>query len=124
MNPFTQAMLLAATVRAEEQPMNLYTLDANRNPVPCTDTIRWCQWMQTADRKVDLTVIGPVDVSTVFLGLDHSHGQGSPLLWETMTFSDDLNGPPQEQDRCSGTWADAQAMHDRMVDKIRNPQDT
>lgn len=30
--------------------------------------------------------VGPVEVSTIFLGMDHSFGSGDPVLWETMIF--------------------------------------
>ena len=30
--------------------------------------------------------MGPVEVSTIFLGMDHSFGSGDPVLWETMIF--------------------------------------
>jgi hypothetical protein len=60
--------------------------------------------------------VGGYTVSTVFLGLDHQHGDGPPLLFETLVF-----GPAQhdgDMDRCS-TWDEAEAMHERMVAKIK-----
>lgn len=52
-------------------------------------------------RRVARTVIhieggSSLVISTVFLVLDHSHGQGDdPVLWETMIFG----GPTEGQDR-------------------------
>lgn len=65
-----------------------YTLDAAGNPVQCDDLLEWAQWMQDAERTVALTHFGDgsIDVSTVFLGLDHSFGRAAPVLWETMVF--------------------------------------
>ena len=38
-------------------------------------------------RRIGLTEIGPYVVSTVFLALDHSFGEGPPVLFETMVFT-------------------------------------
>lgn len=55
-------------------------------------------------------------VSTVFLGLDHQWQDGPPLVFETMIF----NGPIHEyQDRCS-TWAQAEMMHEKAVQIIKD----
>jgi hypothetical protein len=39
-------------------------------------------------RKIALTTIGKVDVSTVFLCVNHNYSPGAPILFETMTFGD------------------------------------
>lgn len=84
-----------------------YILD-NHKPVP-VDLMTWARWFEKHhnDRHVALDKVGDVRVSTVFLGLDHSFGDGPPLLFETMIFGgvhDDF------QNRCS-TWEEAEAMH-------------
>lgn len=72
--------------------------------------------MQTANRRVREDLLaGGVRVSTVFLGLDHSYGDGPPLLFETMVFGGPLD---QEQDRCA-TWEDAEQMHEKLVVRAR-----
>ena len=70
-----------------------YILDENGNPVLETDILKWGKWMQKADRHIafDRLPMG-VQVSTVFLGLDHSFSDGDPVLWETMIF-----GGPHDQ---------------------------
>jgi hypothetical protein len=64
-----------------------YILNSEGDPVPAMDIVTWGRWMQEADRHVahDNLPDG-VRVSTVFLGLDHSFGEGAPVLWETMVF--------------------------------------
>jgi hypothetical protein len=58
-----------------------------QTPIECPDLMEWGQWMQTADRHVDKTMVGDVKVSTVFLGLDHRFGdEDRPILFETMIF--------------------------------------
>lgn len=48
------------------------------------DLIKWAMWMEKANRTVFLDKVGPAEVSTVFLGLDHNHLGGDPILFETM----------------------------------------
>jgi len=65
-----------------------YILDANGNPVVCTDLIEWATWYETAEfRRLAFDQVGEVKISTVFLGLDHNFAMtGPPILWETMIF--------------------------------------
>jgi len=52
------------------------------------DLLGWASWLETADRHIGFTELesGTVKVSTVFLGLNHSFGEGPPVLFETMIF--------------------------------------
>lgn len=84
-------------------------------PVLEPDLDKWAAWIEKAERHVGDTMIGDSRVSTVFLGLDHSFGNGSPVLWETMIFGGPLD---QEQERCGGGWKDAEAMHQRWVKRV------
>lgn len=70
-----------------------YILDESGNPMPEPDLMKWAQWFQEADgaRHVAKDHIAGYMVSTVFLGLDHSHGGPVPLLYETMIFGGDLD---------------------------------
>lgn len=80
----------------------------NREVVP-VDLMTWAKWFENADdRRIAETIIGGARVSTVFLGIDHSFGNGSPLLFETMIFGGHLDG---YQTRCS-TMAEAETMHE------------
>jgi len=104
---------------AAPDAMNLYyMLDADRVPVPC-DLATWLGWMETADRTVKKTNLGDViDVSTVFLGLNHNFGGvGLPLLFETMVF----RYPSREGRLCAQypTWAAAVAGHAEVVRHLR-----
>lgn len=89
-----------------------------QTPVPC-DLMEWAQWMETEDRHVARTrILDLVEVSTVFLGLDHSFYSGPPVLFESMAFW--LGEGGYEQDRCS-TWDQAEAMHWHMVAEVQKP---
>jgi hypothetical protein len=92
-----------------------FILDGHK-PVPCEDLLTWGQWMADADRRVALTLQGDVEVSTVFLGLDHSFGT-RPLLFESMLF---IAGEGRDCVRYS-TWAEAEAGHAKLVKQVWSP---
>tara|TARA_Y100000034_G_scaffold14022_1_gene14630 strand:+ start:322 stop:642 length:321 start_codon:yes stop_codon:yes gene_type:complete len=81
------------------------------------DIMKWGKWFANADRIVGKTNIGDVEVSTVFLGIDHNYsGDGSPLLFETMVFGGVLD---QEMDRYS-TWGEAELGHSVIVEEVQS----
>ena len=107
-----------------------YTL-IGQTPVPCdpfdlhtpegiAGLIEWARWGEIpGNRNVAFTrILGICYVSTVFLGLDTGFGRGRPILFESMTFWSGDGG--NEQDRCC-TWAEAEAMHARMVAEVSRP---
>jgi hypothetical protein len=86
----------------------LYVLDAAGTPQPASDVRRWGQWYRTADRIVAQDTFGDVQVSTVFLGIDHNfRADGPPVLWESMIFG----GPLDQEQRRYTSRADAEAGH-------------
>ena len=98
---------------------SMYILDHHTSVPIDTSTkeglSKWEQWMSKADRLVAKTQINDsIEVSTVFLGLDHNHYGGEPVLFETMVFRD---GHGVEMDRCC-TWEEAEAMHEKMVRQV------
>ncbi len=86
----------------------------DKHPVIENNSLMWATWMQTADRTVNKTQIGDVEVSTVFMGRDHQFGESLPLFFETRIFGGKHDG---YIDRYS-TWAEAIAGHDKAVDKV------
>ena len=93
----------------------LYYRLEGHEPVAVADGLEWAVFFETADRTVARDAVGPVEVSTVFLGIDHRWGEGLPLLFETMVFGGPLDG---EQVR-SATWADAVAGHAQMLQRVK-----
>ncbi len=91
-----------------EQPRHAKLVNGEIVPVTL---LEWARSFETADRKVAFTEIGDIRISTVFLGLDHSYGDGPPLWFETMTFGGEHDN---EQDRYT-TLEEAMRGHDRMV---------
>lgn len=83
-----------------------YRLEGH-TPVPLESIAQWAEWFERADRTVSHNVVNGVEVSTVFLGLNHGFAHGPPLLFETMIFGGFHDG---YQRRCS-TWAEAENLH-------------
>ena len=93
-------------------------LNSAHDVVEC-DLITWAQMFESSEaRRVARDSIDGVDVSTVFLGLDHSFGNGPALWFETMVFGGPLD---QEMERYT-TWAEAVAGHEDMVERVRGCQ--
>ena len=63
-----------------------YVLDESGNPLQEPDVIKWARWFETAERHIGNDRVGDVQISTVFLALDHSFADGPPVLWETLIF--------------------------------------
>lgn len=59
-----------------------------------------------------------IEISTVWLGLDHQYGDGPPIIFETMAFG--LGREEEDIDRYS-TEAEAIAGHERMIQKYKEP---
>jgi hypothetical protein len=91
-----------------------YWILEGREPKACT-VEEWAVWFQAADRTVKRTKIrDTVEVSTVFLGLDHSFGSGdAPVLFETMIFGLPDEHPDRDYQERYCTWDEASAGHVR-----------
>lgn len=89
-----------------------------RRPVLVPDLIEWATWMEAADRHVARTEFSAgVEVSTVFLGLDHRFsGNGPPLLFETIVFG--LNMENDAMMWRYSSWDDAVTGHNATVRKV------
>ena len=98
----------------------LYVLDEHGEPQAMAgprDILAWAHSFEIEERRVAREQVGLSTVSTVFLGVDHSHTHGGPpILWETMVFDGRLNGSCT---RCSGSREQALAMHQRMVKLVQ-----
>ena len=90
---------------------------------PVYDLIAWGRWMQDHSRRIERTRVGDIIISTVFLGLDHSHGNRPPILFETMCFRDKNRNPKSgvAMDDCMeryATYDEAIIGHNKMVEFI------
>ncbi len=103
---------------APERMPRHYILDANNKPIYCKALLLWAEFMKKADvRTVAKTRIKEVEISTVFLGLDHNYlsPDGPPILYETMVFGGEHD---QDMERYA-TREEAEAGHKRMVEKLK-----
>lgn len=90
-----------------------------RKVVPC-GLMEWATWMGEANRSVARTDVSGYHISTVFVGL-------LPQVWETTVFPGKprmVDGKPVDcldvdQERCDGSWEQAEEMHRRMVAKVK-----
>lgn len=72
------------------------------------------------NRRVAREVLGDeVEVSTVFLVINHQFLDGPPMLFETMIFG----GPFDQYQWRYPTWDEAQAGHRRVVEALRAGND-
>ena len=91
-----------------------YRLNQNHEAMPTTrmDGGVW----DPAHRIIKQEYVAPdIWISTVFLVIDHSYGDGPPLLFETMVFR---KGSGEECERCS-TYEQALDQHRTMVARIQ-----
>ena len=72
----------------DQQSHGRYILDEHGEPTPEPDLKKWNSWCQSRPERTDWIVgktpVGGIVVSTVFLALDDIHGEGPPMLYETM----------------------------------------
>jgi hypothetical protein len=102
-----------------------YYILVGQTVVPC-GLMEWAVWFEEnpdARRVAYARVLDMVEVSTVFMGLDHSFERfrnpaAPPILFESMAFWPGRDG--YEQERCS-TWVEAEAMHARIVRHVASP---
>lgn len=69
--------------------------------VPCPDLMQWGEWHEKANRHIGKDERAGIQISTVFLGIDHGFpwdkeqkADYKPVLWETMIF-----GGPFDQEQ-------------------------
>jgi hypothetical protein len=99
--------------------MNDHAILQDGEIVP-VDLLTWALWFKDDEaRRVGWTEINGVEVSTVFLGLNHNFMPGGAPLWfETMIFGGEHD---QYQERYS-TLEEAMRGHDRAVALVKQSQ--
>lgn len=91
-----------------------YVLDGH-TPAPEPDVLKWAlSFENRGARRVAFTERDGVQVSTVFIGINHRFGAGPPLLFETLVFGGPLD---DNMDRYS-TWDEAEAGHAAMCQRV------
>lgn len=57
--------------------------DYDGNPISLR---QWCYLVESRERIIAQDHVGDYFLSTVWIGLDHSWGEGPPIIFETMLF--------------------------------------
>lgn len=106
---------------------HMYVL-IGQTPVPVENPMELASmFSDDSQRRVALSKVGPVTVSTVFLGINHQFGSGPPILFETMAWIDmehDMYDVRYKvswndyQTRCA-TWAEAEVMHHKAIEHFQ-----
>jgi hypothetical protein len=98
--------------------MNYTYILKDHVPVPIDNLMEWDRWRKSNIEQflVAKTSVSPeVDVSTIFLSLDHDlSGKGPPVLFETMIFG----GEHDRECWRYSTWEQAEAGHKRVVEEL------
>jgi len=93
----------------------------------CENALEAAMHFENDNRNVRATETALHHISTVFLGHDHSHGRGGPLLFETMVFEKDETADARSRIQYDGqigimdryaTWDEAEAGHDRIHGEV------
>jgi hypothetical protein len=90
-----------------------YVLDGHR-PMPAKNLLEWDRMFTNVHGRIvaRTRISKEVEVSTVFLGIDHNFGDhGPPLLFETCIFGGAQDGWMQR----TSTWEDAERWHTEAV---------
>lgn len=93
-----------------------YYYDRNGDPMSMLDWTR--RFEDNTYKRVAFDQVGDIDISTVWLGLDHNFsGTGSPLIFETIVFG----GPPDVDNETQryATEAEARAGHAAWLERAR-----
>lgn len=98
---------------------NLYYILDGHRPVPVADVREAERILSGNERSVARTAVGEHKVSTVFLVIDHNFmGEGDPVLFETMVFSEE-NKEIDGFTRRYSTWEQAEQGHKELVKMVQ-----
>lgn len=90
----------------------------NDGRIKQVDLLTWALWIEKDEnRVVKQECVGESMISTIFLGLDYNLAPTGPIiLWETMIFGGPMN---QYIERCAGNREQAEAMHQKVLERVR-----
>ena len=96
-----------------------YALDENHVPYPVTieEAVRLGYFQKDRDDlvRVGRTKVGPYEISTVFLIMNHAHCDSDSVLFETQVFSESDSIDDNFFIKRYTTWEDALKGHTRFV---------
>ena len=83
---------------------------------------QWSKRFNDPERIIAQQTIGDYWISTVWLGLDHSHHYGPPLIFETMVFDADRSSGYEHRMVRYTTLEEAKAGHARLAAVLKRLQ--
>jgi hypothetical protein len=111
-------------LRSRGLPAEPLYYDRDGKPLRLGD---WAEAMRDLDyKRVARDFVGHIEVSTVWLGLDHSYvGGGTPIIFETMCFVWVGGERVTDDERMEryATEAEARAGHERIVAQVKAQQE-
>lgn len=96
-----------------------YAILDGKKVVPVDSLELWAKFFEGHNRQIKKDKVGRVQVSTVFLGLDHSWGHGPSLWFETMIFG----GEHDEFCKRYASYAEAEVGHEQALEMVKGPKD-
>lgn len=93
------------------KPGKFYKLDKDHNAIPCS-LMEWNNFFEENDRTVRNDTINDLNISTVFLGINHDIF-GGLYIFETMIF--DKNGEALHYQERYGSWKEAEEGHEKAI---------
>lgn len=121
-----QGRVYAVSIDEGKAEMTYYILDGREGRehkvIRAFSAEQWGVWFEThkEERIVDYDkVYDNVEVSTVFLGLDHSFGYGEKQLFETLVFGGSMDGTMRRY----ATWEEAEKGHKEMVKEVKKARE-
>ena len=96
-----------------------YHLNEDHTYQPC-DALTWVKQFQNENIHVGDDIINDFRVSTVWLGTNHNHSLGAPILFETMVFNTRINKYSDEYCRRYTTWDEALEGHQKAIQWVKD----
>ncbi len=100
-----------------QDKFRFYILNDDKTVSGTNDVDSWSKHLEGKGRFIKQETINKsIWISTVFLGIDHSWGNGPPILFETMVFKDPcMDSVTQER---YYTYEEAIEGHNRIVEQF------
>ena len=103
--------------------LDKYWILKDKKVIEVNDVLEWGRFFKKTKERIvkQETLPSGYWVSTVFLGIDHNFElSGSPLLFETMVFSEKEGKKDEVDMERYATYEEAEKGHEKMVNKYKN----
>ncbi len=108
-------MVISLINNQSSNKIEYYILET-REPVRTEDMVKWAELFEREENwYVAKDIIGGNQIITFFLGIDDSLTDDPPILFRTMI----LGGPLDGETDCYYTWQEAEAGHERMIERVK-----